>query len=150
MARNSATIWKAVAQAVDPPETKAENATKPGSTTAESPAGGTTAEPGQMMVPIDTWTRILEQVGNVHESGQQLADAKERAARAETENEFLKEQLRDLKSQKKTPRRPAAPATPAAVSKPAPVDEMPSTPRAQAVERLTRARKRASRWLSPE
>ena len=99
------------------------------------------------MVPIDTWTRILEQVGNVHESGQQLADAKERAARAETENEFLKEQLRDLKSQKKTPRRPAAPA---AAPEPAPIGEMPSTPRAQAVERLTRARKRASRWLNPE
>lgn len=138
MARNSATIWKAVAQAVDPPATKAEN------------ADGATAEPSQVMVPIDTWTRILEQVGNVHESGQQLADAKERAARAETENEFLKEQLRDLKSQKKAPRRPAAPVTPAAAPEPAPIDEMPSTPRARAVERLTRARKQASRWLNPE
>jgi|GEM_PF-3052319 hypothetical protein len=102
------------------------------------------------MVPIDTWTRILEQVGNVHDSGQQLADAKERSARAETENEFLKEQLRDLKSQKKALRRPAAPATPAAVPEPAPIDEMHSTPRARAVERLTRARKRASRWLNLE
>ena len=51
-----------------------------------------------MLVPLDTWTRILEQIGNVHEAGQQLAAATERAAKAETEAAFLRERLAELRA----------------------------------------------------
>lgn len=50
-----------------------------------------------VLVPLDQWNRILGQLGNLHEAGQQLADARERMARAETENIFLKERLRELR-----------------------------------------------------
>jgi hypothetical protein len=50
-----------------------------------------------VLVPIDQWNRLLGQLGNIHEAGQQLADARERMARAETENEFLKERIRDMR-----------------------------------------------------
>ena len=140
MARNSAGLWKAVAQAVDPKPPRATRTPEPEVVVEATSVG---PEPGQMMVPIDAWTRILEQVGHVHEAGQQLADARERAARAETENDFLKEQLRDLKAQKRTPRRPAAPAAEPATSA-GPI-EPPATR-----TRLRRARETASRWINPQ
>lgn len=144
MARNTAGIWKAVAEAVDPkpprlePDPIKEPAPEPA---VEEPTLDIDA--GQMLVPIDAWTRILEQVGHVHEAGQQLADARERAARAETENEFLKEQLRDLKAQKRPPRRPAAPATPPTEPATGPVATV-------TVTRFRRARSVAGRWISPK
>lgn len=46
-----------------------------------------------MLVPLDAWNRMLNQLGNLHEAGQQLAEARERAAKAETEATFLKERL---------------------------------------------------------
>lgn len=99
-----------------------------------------------MLVPLDTWTRILEQVGNVHEAGQQLADARERAARAETENEFLRTQIADLKTTKpSTPRTTTTPEPSASNPAVPDTDETPS-PTART---LRRARARASRWLSP-
>lgn len=142
MARNTAGVWKAVAEAVDP------KPRRPAPDVEPEPAAEATIDidAGQMLVPIDAWTRILEQVGHVHEAGQQLADARERAARAETENEFLKEQLRDLKTQKR-PRRPAAPAQPAA-NAPAPDPVLEVT--ASGPDRLRRARQVASRWISPK
>lgn len=57
----------------------------------------TVAAPDSVLVPLDQWNRLLNQLGNVHEAGQQLADARERMARAETENLFLKERIRDLR-----------------------------------------------------
>jgi len=146
MARNTAVIWKAVAEVVDPkPMPKA--APEPVVETAEneSEVGEATIdiEAGQMLVPIDAWTRILEQVGHVHEAGQQVAEARERAARAETENGFLKEQLRDLKAQR-VPRRPAAPAEDVEPSEPVAAAEMPSRH-----DRVRRARETASRWIGP-
>ena len=39
-----------------------------------------------VLVPIDQWNRLLGQLGNIHEAGQQLAEARERMGRAETEN----------------------------------------------------------------
>jgi hypothetical protein len=136
MARNTAGLWKVVADVVDP---------KPAPASGARPTHETAAvevEPGQMLVPVDAWTRILEQVGHVHEAGQQVAEARERAARAETENEFLKEQLRDLKAQKAAPRRPAAPSVEPAAG----ADPVESSARA---ERVRRARLTASRWISP-
>jgi hypothetical protein len=152
MARNTAGIWKAVAEAVDPKPPRSEPKPEP-----EPDVEPAVEEPtididaGQILVPIDAWTRILEQVGHVHEAGQQLADARERAARAETENDFLKEQLRDLKAQKRSPRRPAAPAE-AASSKAATSDVAPPAQpgAASGRTRMVRVRAVVSRWLSPE
>jgi hypothetical protein len=53
--------------------------------------------PGTMLVPIDAWDKMLLQLGNLHEAGQQLAEARERAARAETEASFLRERLAELR-----------------------------------------------------
>ena len=50
-----------------------------------------------MIVPIDAWNKMLRQLGNLHEAGQQLAEARERAAKAETEVTFLRERLTDLR-----------------------------------------------------
>jgi hypothetical protein len=52
-----------------------------------------------VLVPLDQWNRLLGQLGNIHEAGQQLAEARERMGRAETENVFLKERIRDLRAQ---------------------------------------------------
>lgn len=54
--------------------------------------------PGTMLVPIDAWDKMLLQLGNLHEAGQQLAEARERAARAETEATFLRERLAELRA----------------------------------------------------
>jgi hypothetical protein len=52
-----------------------------------------------VLVPVDEWSRILRQLGNLHDAGQQLAEARERAAKAETESTFLRERLRDVRDQ---------------------------------------------------
>ena len=56
-----------------------------------------TPPPGTMLVPIDAWDKMLLQLGNLHEAGQQLAEARERAARAETEAAFLRERLAEMR-----------------------------------------------------
>lgn len=56
-----------------------------------------TAPEGSILVPLDAWDRMLGQLGNLHEAGQQLAEARERAAKAETEAQFLKERLREMR-----------------------------------------------------
>jgi hypothetical protein len=55
-------------------------------------------EPATMIVPVDAWNKMLNQLGNLHEAGQQLAEASERAAKAETESKFLREQLAERRS----------------------------------------------------
>jgi len=55
--------------------------------------------PGTMLVPIDAWDKMLLQLGNLHQAGQQLAEARERAAKAETEAVFLKERLAELRTE---------------------------------------------------
>lgn len=54
---------------------------------------------GSMLVPLDAWNKMLNQLGNLHEAGQQLAEARERAAKAETEARFLKERLTELRAE---------------------------------------------------
>jgi len=54
-------------------------------------------EPGTMIVPVDAWNKMLNQLGNLHEAGQQLAEARERAAKAETEALFLRERLAEMR-----------------------------------------------------
>ena len=51
--------------AVSPPIVEEEQATPP---------------PGTMLVPIEAWDKMLLQLGNLHEAGQQLAEARERVA----------------------------------------------------------------------
>jgi hypothetical protein len=55
--------------------------------------------PGTMIVPVDAWNKMLAQLGNLHEAGQQLATARERAAKAETEATFLRERLAEMRSE---------------------------------------------------
>jgi len=50
-----------------------------------------------MIVPVDAWNKMLNQLGNLHEAGQQLAEARERAAKAETEAVFLRERLAEMR-----------------------------------------------------
>jgi len=66
-----------------------------------------------MIVPIAAWDRMLMQLGNLHEAGQQLADARERAAKAETEATFLRERLAELRRETRPPEpnRPQSPVT---------------------------------------
>jgi hypothetical protein len=52
-----------------------------------------------MIVPLDAWNKMLNQLGNLHEAGQQLAEARERAAKAETEALFLRERLAEMRQQ---------------------------------------------------
>lgn len=59
--------------------------------------------PGTMLVPIDAWDKMLIQLGNLHQAGQQLAEARERAARAETEAAFLRERLAELREARTGP-----------------------------------------------
>lgn len=71
-------------------------------TAADTPAadtGGGGVPEGSMIIPLDAWNRMLNQLGNLHEAGQQLAEARERAAKAETEAHFLKERLADLRDE---------------------------------------------------
>lgn len=80
--------------------------------------------PGTMLVPIDAWDKMLMQLGNLHEAGQQLADARERAAKAETEASFLRERLGELRTELADARaRPAPP--PPIVEEPSRVEHFP-------------------------
>ena len=54
---------------------------------------------GTMIVPIDAWNKMLNQLGNLHEAGQQLAEARERAAKAETESVFLRDRLAEIRGE---------------------------------------------------
>lgn len=54
---------------------------------------------GSMLVPLDAWNKMLNQLGNLHEAGQQLAEARERAAKAETEASFLRERLAEMRAE---------------------------------------------------
>ena len=56
-----------------------------------------TRDPETMLVPVDAWNKMLAQLGNLHEAGQQLAEARERAAKAETEAEFLRRRLAEIR-----------------------------------------------------
>jgi hypothetical protein len=60
--------------------------------------GSMAPPPGTMLVPIDAWDKMLIQLGNLHQAGQELAVARERAARAETEATFLRERLAELRA----------------------------------------------------
>lgn len=52
-----------------------------------------------VLVPLEAWQRALEQLGHLHEAGQQLAEARAAAAKHETTAEFLRERVRELKAE---------------------------------------------------
>lgn len=86
---------------VDPPPPSREVDITPVEERAEDPepTPQEAAPEGTMIIPLDAWNRMLNQLGNLHEAGQQLAEARERAAKAETESRFLKERLADLREE---------------------------------------------------
>jgi hypothetical protein len=68
-----------------------------------------------MLVPRDAWDRLMDQLGNLHEAGLLLAEARERAAKAETEAGFLRERLGEMRAERDELKQragvvPAAPA----------------------------------------
>ena len=79
------------------------------------------APEGSVLVPIDAWNRMINQLGNLHEAGQQLAEARERAARAETEASFLRERLNELRRQTEPP---VGPPSISVDSQPGPLDRL--------------------------
>ena len=50
-----------------------------------------------MIIPISAWEAVVNQLGNIHEASQNMAEARERAAKAEAENNFLREKIINLK-----------------------------------------------------
>ena len=56
-------------------------------------------EEGSLLVPLDAWNTVLNQLGNLHEASQQMAEARERAAKAESEADFLREKLKHTRQQ---------------------------------------------------
>jgi hypothetical protein len=67
---------------------------------AARPGTGPTGDGTAMLVPRDAWDRLIDQLGNLHEAGLMLAEARERAARAETEAGFLRERLVELRTER--------------------------------------------------
>ena len=49
------------------------------------------------IIPISAWEAVVKQLGNIHEASQNMAEARERAAKAEAENNFLREKIINLK-----------------------------------------------------
>ena len=60
---------------------------------------GETVNEESLLVPLDAWNTVLNQLGNLHEASQQMAEARERAAKAEAESEFLREKLKNTRQQ---------------------------------------------------
>jgi DNA-binding transcriptional MerR regulator len=67
-----------------------------------TPAAVAPPDPGGgVLVPREAWQQTLEQLGHLHEAGQQLAEARERAGKAETTSEFLRERVGQLQDEVK-------------------------------------------------
>ena len=76
-------------------------------------APGPTADGTAMLVPRHAWDKVMDQLGNLHQAGQMLAEARERAARAETEAAFLRERLTEMRRERDLlRRRPPVPEPP--------------------------------------
>ena len=157
-AKMTAGFWSEVARLAEPPAPPApvDDRRDPEPVTVErdepvpepEPPAPDTAPTDSVLVPIDTWTKVMDQLGNLHQAGQDLAEARERAARAETQVEFLKEQLADEKAKRRKPAAPKpaaqpAPAAPAPAPEPEPAVDLRSSSRA----RVASARNRVSGWL---
>lgn len=73
-------------------------------------ATGPTEDGTAMLVPRDAWDRLMDQLGNLHEAGLHLAEARERAAKAETEASFLRERLAEMRLERDELKAQAAPS----------------------------------------
>jgi hypothetical protein len=109
---------RARARQLDEPESSAGSFT-----ISEAEQEGLAPPPGTMLVPIAAWDKMLMQLGNLHKAGQELAEARERAARAETEATFLRERLAELRQTNKTPDPEPQPVAAAVEDDPAPLVE---------------------------
>lgn len=65
-----------------------------------------------MLVPLDAWEKMLLQLGNLYAAGKDLAEARERAAKAETEAAFLRERLADMRAERDQLHKAAPPPPP--------------------------------------
>lgn len=94
MSEDPAFVWNAGTSQTRP-ASRSEEERRPlsGPSRSDEPEHRTDA----VLVPVDEWARILRQLGNLHEAGQQLAEARERAAKAETESTFLRERLKETR-----------------------------------------------------
>ena len=81
------------------PDSESEKETKSEETIQEVDEANDTQEDENMLVPISAWKKVLDQLGNLHEASQQMAEARERAAKAEAEAEFLREKLKNTREQ---------------------------------------------------
>ena len=57
------------------------------------------SDENNLIVPLEAWQTVLNQLGNSHEANQLMAEARERAAKAEAEAEFLREKLKNTREQ---------------------------------------------------
>lgn len=155
-AKMSAGFWNEVARLADPPprRTHQPHADAPESVVLEreepvpepAPAPAPEVTDG-VLVPLDTWTKVMDQLGHLHQAGQDLAEARERAARAETQVEFLKQQLADEKARRTRPPAPKRVAEPVAAPPPAPTVAPAIDLRSASRARVASARNRVSGWL---
>jgi hypothetical protein len=72
----------------------------PRTTATPDRATGPSSDGSSMLVPRDAWDKLMDQLGNLHEAGMHLADARERAAKAETEATFLRERLSEMRTER--------------------------------------------------
>jgi hypothetical protein len=75
---------------------RAKRPTGEGMVPSPSSSDATPAPPGTIPVPIDAWEKALAQLGDLHQADKELAEARERAVKAETEGYFLRERLREM------------------------------------------------------
>ena len=76
---------------------------------AKQKTTGPSTDGSAMLVPRDAWDKLMDQLGNLHESGLLLAEARERAAKAETESSFLRERLAEMRSERDDLKPPSSP-----------------------------------------
>jgi DNA-binding transcriptional MerR regulator len=93
---------------------KAPRASAPTRTPDRTTTTGPTEDGSAMLVPRDAWDRLMDQLGNLHEAGLHLAEARERAAKAETEATFLRERLSEMRSERDELKDLVGPPTPPA------------------------------------
>jgi hypothetical protein len=104
------------------PESVARHVSRNATEAPPTPAArtGPTSDGSAMLVPRDAWDRLMDQLGNLHDAGIQLAEARERAARAETEASFLRERLSELRGERDELKERLGPPTAAQRQAPAP------------------------------
>ena len=117
--------------------TAAEPIEPPTPTSAPAASKTDSAPPGTMIVPVDAWNKMLTQLGNLHEAGQQLATARERAAKAETEATFLRERLAEMRVELVTARTNLqTPPSQTPPNEPPPAATPPEPPSEQPAEKV--------------